>query len=184
MVSWIWQLAVVWYFDILQWTNVLPLHYHRIDLTDVLLYTNKLDHTNERLRNAKFIGGKKTRYLTDMNISSYTWKVQNMKHLNKQRPIYIYMIVSVSHHGCCSCCSSITSHVRPSSTNLTLVYSALFMAIWQSFLAEYVEPSWGWPVATYRKNMRIIVKAYMKTFDRKAVLKLSFQSLECSATLC
>lgn len=43
--------------------------------------------------------------------------------------IYIYMIVSVSHHGCCSCCSSITSHVRPSSTNLTLVYSALFMAI-------------------------------------------------------
>lgn len=183
MVSWIWQLAVVWYFDILQWTNVLSLHYHRIDLTDVLLYTNKLDHTNERLRNAKFIGKKKQdiwQTWTFLRIleKSRIWNIWTNKGL------YIYMIVSVSHHGCCSCCSSITSHVRPSSTNLTLVYSALFMAIWQSFLAEYVEPSWGWPVATYRKNMRIIVKAYMKTFDRKAVLKLSFQSLECNATLC
>ncbi len=57
-------------------------------------------------------------------------------------------------HVCC-CCSSMTSHVRPSSPSLTLAYSALFRAIWQSFLAEYVEPSWGWPVATWRKDRQM-----------------------------
>ncbi len=52
------------------------------------------------------------------------------------------------------CGSSIISQVRPSSPSLTRAYSARFKAIWQSFLAEYVDPSWGWPVATFTQKNR------------------------------
>ena len=34
-----------------------------------------------------------------------------------------------------------SSQVRPSSPSFTLAYSARFSAIWQSFRAEYVDPS-------------------------------------------